>query len=364
MDKLIFNKLSHLLSSIDTNVYTSYKKHLPFFVEYVNNAIKQRDDLSILIGLNPFTLVEMNHTNHADFMYNIFLTKDVQNIHDTYIWAYQTYHAKGFNFRYFYLELIVWRESFVAHNKKSLTPIIELYTYLISLHDYFVQHATSTHHKTPKNIDENIYNKFLNAILKPDINEAISVSNDFIKTDEDIKSFWEHIILPALYSIGNKWASAEISVGEEHTATSICQRVMTEHYSKIIKHIQNSKKILVTTSPNELHEVGARMLADILELNGYDITFLSSHSTTEEKLNIIELEEIEFVIISTTIVSNIVKTQDIIVQIRDRFKDNCPTIIIGGQAFIKNSNASKLIKADYVIQSVNEVLKLLRGLNQ
>lgn len=360
MDKQIFNQLSHLLSSIDEKTYSSYKNSIETFTDYVNNAIKQKGNLSILIGSNPFELVEMNHKNHANFMYSIFVTKDVQSMHDTYIWAYQTYHAKGFNFRYFYFELIAWRESFELHHEKSLAPIIELYNYLISLHDYFIQHATSTNDEVPNNIDREIYSKFLDAILKPDMTEAISISNTFIKKDEDIKSFWEQIILPALYSVGNKWADAEISVGEEHTATSICQRVMSEHYGKIIRHVESSKKILVTTSPNELHEVGARMLADILELNGYDITFLSSNSSIKEKLDVIELEDIEFVVISTTIVSNIVKTQEIVSQIRDTFKENSPSIIIGGQAFVKNPDANELIQADYVIQSANEVLDLLK----
>lgn len=360
MNEQIFKQLSQLLSSIDDEVYSYYKNSLPIFINYVNSAIQAREDVSILVGLNSFELVKQNHENHANFMYTIFLTRDVKSMHDTYIWAYKTYHAKGFDFRYFYLELIAWKESFELNNKKLLMPIIELYNYLISLHDYFVQHAMSTALEIPKNINENIYSNFLDAILKPDLTEAISISKTFIKTDEDIKKFWQYIILPALYSIGNKWANAEISVGEEHMATSICQRVMAEHYPKIISYIDDKKNILITTSPNELHEVGARILADILELNGYNVTFMSANSTPQEKFDIIELEEIEFVLISTTIVSNIVKTKELVTQIRDKFKHNTPIIIIGGQAFNENSDANTFVKADYLIRNINELLNLLK----
>lgn len=360
MDRNVLDKISERLLCIDDKSINYYKNNTLIFIEYVNGQIRQRDDCALLTGSNPFELVEMNHKNHATFMYNVFLTKDAQNLHDTYVWAYGTYYSKGFVFRYFYLELTAWREAFESSDRETLAPIIELYDYLISLHDYFVKYATSTKEEVPKNLDEELYNDFLKALLKPDVNVAIEISNAFIKTDDDIKSFWEHIILPALYSVGNKWAIAEISVGEEHTATSICQRVMSEHYSKIIKHIEKKTRVLVTTSPNELHEVGARMLADILELNGYDVRFLSSHSTLGEKLEMIYTEDIELIAISTTVVSNISKTKEIVDEIREKFKDKTPKIVVGGQAFTKNTNANEIIKADYCLTTAHQLLKILK----
>jgi methanogenic corrinoid protein MtbC1 len=360
MNREILNKLSTLLASIDDKAYKLYVKNLSGSINYVNNHIKQREDLNVLIGLNSFELVEMNHKNHAEFMKSIFLIKDALKMHETYIWAYQTYHAKGFDFRYFYLELTAWKESFEKVNDKSLSPVISLYSYLISLHDYFMQHAISYEQKVPKNVDIKVYNDFLDALLKPDLQEAITISNSFIKTYKDIRTFWEGIILPALYSIGNKWAMAEISVAQEHIATSICQRVMAEHYPKIIPHIKGSKKILVTTGPNELHEVGARVLSDILELNGYDVDFLPSSSSVDEKLYMIKKEKIEFLVISVTLTSNIPKTQRFIAQIREQLKHDSPTIILGGQAFRGNRDGYNMVQADYIYENINELLALFK----
>merc|ERR1711879_1110685 len=145
-----------------------------------------------------------------------------------------------------------------------------------------------------------VYEEFLNAILKPDLTKALSLSNEFIKSDADIKIFFESVILPSLYSVGNKWENCEISVSQEHTATSICQKIMSEYYPRIIKYINKKQKVLVTMSPGEFHQVGGRMLADIIELEGYDVIFLNSDSSSKEKLNAIELENIDYVVISTT----------------------------------------------------------------
>jgi len=59
-------------------------------------------------------------------MYSIFLTKDIQVLHDTYIWVYSTYSKKGFSFEYFYYELEAWRESFSLVDEKTLSSIRKL----------------------------------------------------------------------------------------------------------------------------------------------------------------------------------------------------------------------------------------------
>lgn len=356
----ILNELSKLFSFIDEKTILLYKNKIDESTNYVNNYINQRADLSILIGLNSFELVKMNHKNHSNFMYNIFLTKDVKSMHNTYIWAYKTYYNKGFAFSYFYLELISWRDSFKVYSNEILDPIVDLYDYLITLHDYFVQQALSKSIDNPIVLNTDVYNRFLNSLLQANLSEALLIANEFIKTDNDIKVFFESIILPSLYTVGNKWANADISVGEEHSATSICQRVMSNYYPRIIKHINKKQKILVTTSPNELHEVGARMLSDMLELNGYDVTFLASNTTIQEKLETIEEEDIDYIIISTTMVSNIVKTKEIVSKIKEKFKLNSPKIIIGGQAYLTDNNTNNFIEADYLLHNVDELLNILK----
>ena len=360
MKKQILSELSKLINSIDEQTYTLYNKDIEESTDYVNKSIKNRADLSILIGLNPFELVEMNHKNHANFMYNIFLTKDIESMYNTYIWAYQTYNKKGFVFRYFYIELTAWRDSFKTYNNEILDPIVELYDYLITIHDQFVQQALSKDIENPIVINSEIYNKFLDTLLNANLSEALLIAETFIKTDDDIKTFFESIILPSLYTVGHKWANTDISVGEEHSATSICQRVMATYYPRIIKHINKKQKFLVTTSPNELHEVGSRMLADILELNGYDVTYLSSTTTTQEKLDIIEEEDIDYVMISTTMVSNLVKTKEIVNAIKNKFIIDCPKIIIGGQAYLTNNEINKFINADYLLHNSDELLDILK----
>ncbi len=359
-DNTYIKTIAELLEHIDTETIQLSKQYSEESIDYVNTVISNRNDLTTLIGGTSFDIVESNHKNHANFMTNIFQIKDAQILHDTFIWAYSTYHNKGFSFQYFYHELMAWKSFYITINSLQFESIINLYNYLISLHEYFIQHAVSTHEYIPNTKDTKIYEQFLDALLKADLTKALQLSHIYIKDKDDIVSFWEEIILPSLYTLGDKWANAEISVGTEHSATSMCQRVMSEHYGFIIKYIKDKKNILVTTSPNELHEVGARMLSDILELNGYNVTYLGSKVPIEDLLDTISTDNIDLVLISTTLVSNIDKTQEMVKQIQNKYKIK---IVLGGQAYKNNPFACKFINADYCLRSTQELLELLNGLN-
>ena len=205
-------------------------------------------------------------------------------------------------------------------------------------------------------------NFFVDALLEPSMTKAISISKEYIKNNEDIKSFWEQIIVPSMHEIGKKWADNEITVGEEHTATSICQRVMVEHYEKILSNSAvNRRKIIVTLSPNELHVLGARIVADLLELNGYDVHFLDSNSTYEELLNLIKKENIKEIIISTTLISNLDSTENLISELKLALKERIK-FYVGGQAY----KASSEIKtnADFYIKDMDSLLKELEKENK
>ena len=198
---------------------------------------------------------------------------------------------------------------------------------------------------------------FTNALLKPSMHEAIKVSKEFIKCNDDIKPFWESIIVPSMYAIGDKWANGKITVGQEHTATSICQRVMAEYYEEILNNCSTTKKVIVTTSPKELHQIGARMVADLLELNGFDVEFLDSSCSIEDILDIISNNNVRELIISTTLVSNLESTENLISDIKKRV-DNEIKIFVGGQAYTAKSDLKS--NADFCITDFDLLLNKLK----
>jgi diguanylate cyclase (GGDEF)-like protein len=85
------------------------------------------------------------------------------------------------------------------------------------------------------------------------------------------------IITPALFEIGNRWERSEITVAEEHLATVICHRVLaTLHGTLRDLPARKRARVLLATPSGQRHSLGLRMVADVLEGAGYDVTHLGA----------------------------------------------------------------------------------------
>lgn len=85
------------------------------------------------------------------------------------------------------------------------------------------------------------------------------------------------VITPALVAIGTRWERNEITVAEEHLATVICHRVLAALHGTL-RGVPSRKRarILLATPSGQRHSLGLRMVADVLEGAGYDVTHLGA----------------------------------------------------------------------------------------
>lgn len=89
------------------------------------------------------------------------------------------------------------------------------------------------------------------------------------------------VVQPAQREIGRLWQENLISVAQEHLATSISQLVVSRLYSYMPRERPNGKQVLVACVEGELHDIGARMGADFLEMAGFEVRFLGANVATE-----------------------------------------------------------------------------------
>ena len=211
---------------------------------------------------------------------------------------------------------------------------------------------------------ETLFNQFLTAILTPDINKAIKISNTYISSPNKVRLFWQGVILPALYEVGRQWSENIITVGQEHLATSICQRVMAVHYPKILHNVHySSKSVLIACSPHELHEVGAIMLSDFLELEGINSLFIGANSSNESIIKKIKIESPMAIAISTTIVGNILELKKLIQEIRDDRETAEIKIVVGGQSFLSDPSLLEKLDYDFYSNDISKVTSYLKSLS-
>jgi methanogenic corrinoid protein MtbC1 len=148
-----------------------------------------------------------------------------------------------------------------------------------------------------------------------------------------VRYFYEHVIKYALYTVGALWERNELSVAEEHLATAIVSRVMSSLYGRFVGTLQTKGMVVVSAGPNEFHEVGARMVADILEFDGWDVTYLGANIPREELMKLLKQKRPFMLALSVATLFNLEKARDVIAAVRAEPELAGMRILAGGLAF-------------------------------
>ena len=68
--------------------------------------------------------------------------------------------------------------------------------------------------------------------------------------------------------VGELWRTAQITVDAEHYCTSVTQMAITQMYPLLFSSERRNRTLLCACPGTELHEMGARMVADVFENDG------------------------------------------------------------------------------------------------
>jgi methanogenic corrinoid protein MtbC1 len=146
-----------------------------------------------------------------------------------------------------------------------------------------------------------------------------------------IPSFFEKILTPVMYQIGDMWAKNQLGIADEHVASNIANTLVKMINSKYTD-MPTKKKIVICVPEGEEHNLGANILETHLASIGHRVYNLTPTEPHDSIVNFIGSTKPDSVIVSITLEDNIRPGQRLVKKIRDRF--DVP-IYVGGQA-IKN----------------------------
>lgn len=203
--------------------------------------------------------------------------------------------------------------------------------------------------------------RYLAALLRPDTTAAIRIIGEYVQQPDDIPIGWTQIIQPTMYEIGRLWAEGYITVGQEHLATSITQRVMAVYYPLILQVPRTKATIVVAVSPGEFHEVGPRMLADVLEVQGWNVYYTGANTPTDSLAALVRECQAVVLCISTTLTTNLMRVAALIHTIKTQAKMPQVQIIVGGQAYLAVPDLWQKVGADGFAVGPDELVHYLQA---
>lgn len=190
--------------------------------------------------------------------------------------------------------------------------------------------------------------------------ECTDLVIDLLEKGTDIKDIYVNIFQKSLVDIGALWQQNKITVADEHLCTAIIQSIMMALYRFITPDKPHNKKAVIACIGNELHEVGARMVSDFFEMDGWDVTYLGANVPTRDILSTITSNNADLLGISCTLTKNVEFVKELISLSRD-CKSNI-VIAVGGYCFNSNPLLYKYVNADIWSSDAQGTVKLSKEL--
>lgn len=202
---------------------------------------------------------------------------------------------------------------------------------------------------------------YLQAVLRGQREAAMGIVAESHNAGHSMLDLYLKILQPAQYEVGRLWERNAITVAEEHMATAITQLVMARLYPLVRQKQQPCRgRMVLTGVQGEMHQVGANMVADVVEIHGWEVRFLGTNLPQAGILRVIEEQRPDVVGISATMLFNLPRVRDLIEAVL-ALPVPRPRIIVGGAAFRTAAGAWREVGADACGLDLEQAIELLCG---
>ncbi|MGZ8890029.1 MAG: cobalamin B12-binding domain-containing protein [Nitrososphaeraceae archaeon] len=215
--------------------------------------------------------------------------------------------------------------------------------------------------KYNESLQEQLYKKLKNYA----INDLIKLYNEYTKTNYLLLDFYEKLLIPVLYKIGNQWENGEIDVATEHVCSNAVNNLIDlinqKNTKQVFKRYEYTKSIVLCTPEGELHSIGCKIIESLLLEKGYEVYNITSPLPTNSIKSYLNNIKFGLLLISVTLEGNL----DSVIRFVKEIRNSCNIpIIVGGNAikFASKSQIQLLEKYDKVYFDLEKLGNLITNI--
>jgi methanogenic corrinoid protein MtbC1 len=215
--------------------------------------------------------------------------------------------------------------------------------------------------RPPSGLPRGAVRLFRDALLAADRRAATDIAADLVARGHARCDVYVDLFERALQEIGDLWEANRISVADEHVASAVAQYALTLLAARAGPPVPRGH-VLVAGVEGERHDIGARMVADVIELEGWRVCFLGADVPTLDLAWLLDAQRWEVIAISATTLARAPAVVDLVRTIRRRHAPGAPPrIVVGGGLFRVAPAFATELGADACAADVREVRSLFRA---
>lgn len=207
--------------------------------------------------------------------------------------------------------------------------------------------------------------EYLASLLEGDKRRAVSAVFDRLDDGWTVPQVYLEILEPAQRRLGDLWQVNQISVAQEHFASAVTQLVMCQLYAiGSAEAPRRGLRAVACAAGGELHEIGLRMVADFLDMAGWDSYQVGGNTPVAAICAAAVEREAHLVALSATMTHNVPVLAEAIAALRGDPQSATIPIIVGGTAFRSNPDLAHELGADGYAPDAASAVELAERLTE
>jgi len=256
-------------------------------------------------------------------------------------------------------------------NEKTLSQIADFFNvsldYLLGRSDTLVNNEDITYQQS--DINENtefllLRKKYFDFVLSGDKDLATKLILDAARNKFSVKDIYFYVLERSLKEVGRLWEMNIMDISQEHYFSNVTQQIMSQLYPYINTKEKNGYSCVSLSVNGDFHNIGIRMVTDLLEAEGWKTYYLGSNIPTQNVIKAVQERKANMLVISATMAFNLDSVSNLIMAVRTAKQCKNVKIMVGGRAFNIDKHLWKTVGADGSASTAEETVKIAENLTR
>jgi signal transduction histidine kinase len=203
-----------------------------------------------------------------------------------------------------------------------------------------------------------IAKEYLQRLLDCQRHAASCLILDAVDSGMAIRDVYLQVFQPCQRELGRLWQARRITVAQEHYCTAATQLIMSQLAPRLFTTRRNGHRAVIACVADETHEVGTRMVADLLELAGWDTIFLGGNVPSGDIVQVLVEHRADLLAASATMAYHLPAMIDLIAAVRAEPACVGVRVMVGGRLFHAEPDLWERVGADGHAADADEACRL------
>ena len=202
--------------------------------------------------------------------------------------------------------------------------------------------------------------RYLDLLLAGKRDEAGRLIHEAVEQGTVVGEIYRDVFERTLKEVGLMWMQDRLDVAMEHYFSASTQLIMSQLYPHITAAAREKKTTvcMVIAVCGEFHDIGARMVADFMEMDGWKTFFLGNNLCSEHIIRAAADRRPQVLALSATMFFSVEAIARAVRAIRGVGALRDLVVLVGGRPFNQDPELWKQVGADGFARSAAEAVRL------